>query len=328
MLSGRLLVLRPGAIGDTLLTLPALLALRRRFPDMLIEVAGNATALPLAEAAGVVDRWLSFDDARVTRLFVPAPPPPTDAFLGLSAAVAWCADPDGMLAAGLQARGARPVIVAPSRPPASTPMHVAAYLLESLGRPTAALTMRDAVHGTAHPTVSPPDAALPRIVPPVWAVEQADAALRAAGISGLPFLAVQPGSGSAGKNWPAEQFAATIEAVRVRLGLPSVVLAGPADTAVVQRLGHVTARPLTVLADLPLLVVASVLLRARAYLGNDSGLAHLAGQLGVPTLALFGPTDPVLWQPLGPRVIVLRAQPLTDVSVEAVLTALVPLLAP
>jgi len=170
------------------------------------------------------------------------------------------------------------------------------------------------------------EAELPRIVPPTWAILQADAALRVANISGRAFLVVQPGSGSASKNWPAEQFAATIEAVRLRLGLPTVVLAGPADAAAIQRLSHLTARPVPVLADLPLLVVAAVLLRARAYLGNDSGLAHLAGQLGLPTLALFGPTDPELWRPLGPRVHALRAEPLTDLSVETVLSALVQLL--
>jgi ADP-heptose:LPS heptosyltransferase len=85
--------------------------------------------------------------------------------------------------------------------------------------------------------------------------------------------------------------------------------------------------PLTVLAHRPLTVVAAVLQQARAFLGNDSGLAHLAGQLGLPTLALFGPMDPAVWSPLGPRVRTLRAEPLADLAVESVQTALLAALA-
>jgi ADP-heptose:LPS heptosyltransferase len=70
-------------------------------------------------------------------------------------------------------------------------------------------------------------------------------------------------------------------------------------------------------------VVAAILQQARAFLGNDSGLSHLAGLLGVPTLALFGPTDPVHWSPLGPRVRVLRSEPLAALPPEGVLSELV-----
>jgi hypothetical protein len=51
--------------------------------------------------------------------------------------------------------------------------------------------------------------------------------------------------------------------------------------------------------------LAAMLCGARAFVGADSGPAHLAAQLGVPTLALFGPTDPAIWAPIGPRVRVL-----------------------
>jgi ADP-heptose:LPS heptosyltransferase len=53
--------------------------------------------------------------------------------------------------------------------------------------------------------------------------------------------------------------------------------------------------------------LARRLLAANLYVGNDSGVTHLAGLLGVPTVALFGPTHPLTWSPLGPRVRVIRA---------------------
>jgi len=57
---------------------------------------------------------------------------------------------------------------------------------------------------------------------------------------------------------------------------------------------------------------------AGVFLGNDSGPGHLAGTLGLPTLVLFGPTDPARWRPLGPRVRVIRRSPLEALSVDEV----------
>jgi heptosyltransferase III len=58
-----------------------------------------------------------------------------------------------------------------------------------------------------------------------------------------------------------------------------------------------------------------------AFVGNDSGPGQLAGIVGLPSVILFGPTDPALWKPLGPRVLVLRAQPLTSLSTQSVFEA-------
>jgi ADP-heptose:LPS heptosyltransferase len=51
--------------------------------------------------------------------------------------------------------------------------------------------------------------------------------------------------------------------------------------------------------------LAAVLAESRGYFGNDSGVSHLAAALGVPTVAVFGPTDPAVWAPLGPEVSVV-----------------------
>jgi len=54
--------------------------------------------------------------------------------------------------------------------------------------------------------------------------------------------------------------------------------------------------------DLPLRTLAGVLARCSVYVGNDSGVSHLAAAVGAPTVAIFGPTDPRVWGPRGPRV--------------------------
>src|SRR5205085_8201608 len=76
---------------------------------------------------------------------------------------------------------------------------------------------------------------------------------------------------------------------------------------------------LTVLENAPLLEVAHRLQECRGYLGNDSGITHLAAMLGVPTLALFGPSDPLTWRPLGPSVIVIREDQLKRLDVNVVI---------
>lgn len=79
---------------------------------------------------------------------------------------------------------------------------------------------------------------------------------------------------------------------------------------------------LMTLRNAPLLDVARHLQHCDAYLGNDSGVTHLAALLGVPTVALFGPSDPVVWQPQGRAVRVLYEPRLEDIGVEMVLRAL------
>jgi hypothetical protein len=115
------------------------------------------------------------------------------------------------------------------------------------------------------------------------------------------FAAIHPFSGSAKKNWPLENFrrAATL------LDMPVKWSAGPdekLDDAV--RFDD-------------LYQLASWLSTARVYLGNDSGISHLAAAVGTPVVAIFLATDPEIWAPRGPLVTVLR-EPSVDQVVRAV----------
>jgi heptosyltransferase III len=66
--------------------------------------------------------------------------------------------------------------------------------------------------------------------------------------------------------------------------------------------------------------LASWIAGARAYIGNDAGITHLAAAAGAPVVAIFGPTDPVLWAPRGPRVRIVAGD-LQNISVDEVLSA-------
>jgi ADP-heptose:LPS heptosyltransferase len=124
-----------------------------------------------------------------------------------------------------------------------------------------------------------------------------------------PFLAVAPGSGHACKNWPLAHYYEVTRALAWQHGLQVIWLAGPAEEPLLPYLrGLAAAQDHLLLAGLPLTAVATILGRCRLYLGGDCGLTHLAAALGVPgILALFGPTDPLVWAPRGEGARVLDA---------------------
>jgi heptosyltransferase-3 len=124
-------------------------------------------------------------------------------------------------------------------------------------------------------------------------------------IGSLPrrFLAIHAGSGSPLKNWPVSSFSALVK--RVAGGEPWLLVEGPAETATPSRLR--TIEGARIVRDLPPRLLGAILARAGVYVGNDSGVTHLAAGWNAPTVALFGPTDPRQWAPLGANVCVISA---------------------
>ncbi len=153
--------------------------------------------------------------------------------------------------------------------------------------------------------------------PPPLVFTEAETTEAEAATAGLPpaFLAVHPGSGSRAKNWPFDRFVDS--ARRLSSGRPWLLVLGPAESDVVAPEGALVARAL------PLRRLGAVLARAGSFLGNDSGVAHLAAACGTRTLALFGPTDPALWAPVGRVVRTLRAESgqVQDIGVDEVVGA-------
>ena len=103
------------------------------------------------------------------------------------------------------------------------------------------------------------------------------------------FAVFHPFSGSARKNWPLERFREMARGIERRM--PVRWCAGPEDPPLAE----------AVRFD-DLYELGCWLARASLYVGNDSGITHLAAAVGTPVLALFGPTDPAVWAPRGPHV--------------------------
>ena len=137
----------------------------------------------------------------------------------------------------------------------------------------------------------------------------ADALL--AGGSG-PVLAIAPAANWVGKTWPAERFAMVAAELLAKSGaMPEgrlLILGGPSDRFAAEAVRRVIprARLVDAVGRVDLLTAYALLKRVRLFIGNDSGLMHLAAAAGAPTLGLFGPSDERLYAPWGPKARTLR----------------------
>ena len=286
--SVRILVLRGGAIGDFIVTLPALQKVRARWPQAHIELVGYPHVATLARAAGLVDRVESLDKAEIARFFAARPrftPAQRDYLRSFHFVVTYLHDADGLVRENLTAAGARQVLY-------GSPLITAGHAVESLLKPLETLALY--AEKTEHPRLALQEEQL------AWGRDW----LAARGLGGKKILAVHPGSGSPRKNWPVENFVAVVR--QLPSGITPLLVLGEADAELLPTLARELPE-VTRLADCALLEVASVLAPCAAYLGNDSGITHLAAALGVPVVALFGPSNPEHWAPRGPRVFLLQA---------------------
>jgi heptosyltransferase-2 len=282
----RILALRAGALGDTILALPALAALRRAVgPRGEISFAGREPFVRLAESPEHASRVHSVDRDPFRALFDSrVDDEELRSFLSpFDAVVSWSLLP--LLREKLS--GGRQVIEASPFPPEG--VHAAEHLvhtLSPLGVPVSTPTTRLPVAETDRRT--------------------ALLLLESFGLAPGQFVAIHPGSGSLKKNWPIEKFEALAKLIE-RNGRTLLWVEGEADSDVVSRL--LRRAPAPVASNLSLPVLGALLSLAALYVGNDSGVSHLAAAVSTPTLALFGPTDPRSWAPPAATVVDFRDPP-------------------
>lgn len=281
----RILVIRGGAIGDFILTLPVLRLLRDMIADSHIEVLGYPAIAELARSAGLADSIRSLEHRTMSPLF--AKTAPIDDALAehlrsFNLVVSFLYDPDGLFRASMERIGVKTLIecspiVQPGGPHASRQL---ARGLEKI-----AMFLEDEHLLRSHFEPRP---------------------------HSQPRIAIHVGSGSEKKNWPLDRWQQVAES----LGPQEVIfITGEAEA---ERGTQPTGRDCW--HALPLPELAARLATCTAFLGHDSGISHLAAACGVPSLLLFGPTDPAIWAPPQPWVRVLRnpTQDLTFLSVEQV----------
>jgi ADP-heptose:LPS heptosyltransferase len=270
-----LLIVHPGALGDVVCLFPIMRALRRTYQPVTILCQGHIGRL--ASALGLADTWLPIEASWTASLFTDAPGPQARRLLAPFARILAFSNSES-LAASLKRINGAIVGRVPPRPPAAQRVHAADHALRHL------LECGLLPETDAGILAAPPDAA----PPPKNA--------------GSTVTLLHPGAGSLRKRWPLTGFLEVSGQLESRGATPEFVV-GPAEDDLVPRLEK-QAPKLHRPGDL--LELLALLRSAGTYIGNDSGVSHVAAWLGLPSVVIFGPSDPVRWQPRGPAVAIVR----------------------
>ncbi len=279
-------MIRGGAIGDFILTLPAIAALRRQFPEAHLEVLGYPHIIQLAQAGGLVDRTRSIEARALAGFFARSgvlADDLVDYFSEFDIILSYLYDPDEIFKTNVARCSTAQFIVGPSRPNEMEKEHATKVYLRPLER----FAIFDADHVPQLKVVVEPNTE--RDVPHP------------------PTLALHPGSGSEKKNWPENKWADLLQHFVHHTDSNLLLIGGEAEGERLQRLA--AALPITrtkVAQSLPLAELARLIQQCDAFIGHDSGISHLAAALGLPGVVLWGNTREEVWRPPQDRVIVLK----------------------
>ena len=274
---GKTLVWHQGALGDLILSLPALYA---------IKTGGRAAHLHLISRTDInnilidnrlVDEVSSTENGIFAEFFVNGPlsPRAVEFLQKFTNAFIFMKNIDEVFAGNVR-RHIPKCLFIPTRPEEGRVMHLSIAQVERLNR-------SGIIAGE-----------MPRLeVGPFPSGNH----------RGRTIITVHPGSGGEKKCWPAGNFLELIKLLGEDRRLYFYFLLGPAEGSglyeISERFFSGNKIDVSIVAGRPVSYIASLLKSSSLHVGNDSGITHLASALGTPTIAVFGPTDPRIWGPLG-----------------------------
>ena len=292
-----LLVVNQGAVGDFILSLPAVEAIHNAFPRTRLTFLASPSTLEIIRARPYLGRVLDCRSSQWAPLYVERgrvdseslgiSPPVTGIFVFGRPSSQILAE---NLAAILNAPGHR-IDPFPDPGPGLSVTEYQCRQLTALGVPA---------------LPPPPSVIAPTPEDGIEAVALVEHLLEPE----QRLVLIHPGSGGREKIWAPAGWIILIRGLLEQPGLRLGLIRGPADDEILRRLHQgLDLSPLIPFHNLRLGLLAGIMRHAALYIGNDSGITHLAAACGVPTIALFGPTDPRIWAPRGPAVQVIRWHP-------------------
>lgn len=284
MAGSRILAVRRGALGDFILTLPALRALRESRPGAVLELLTLPAYGRLAQHFGFADSWRSVESGPAAALFCAGAAVAEDWrewLAGFDEIVSWLPDRDGVFQKQLAACGTAEFCQAPWR--ADGPGPAARQFGNTAG-----------LHPAAHVLLPFPF--------PASAPERKKSSI----------MGLHPGSGSSRKNWSFDRWLKWMSLVQeAQPATRWLVVTGEAEEQQLPEMRtalEAVGLPWEAVHGLELIPLAERLRECAGFCGHDSGISHLAAACGVPCRLLFGPTDPAVWAPAAEYVRVLRAE--------------------
>lgn len=285
----RILVIRGGALGDFILTLPAIALIKEAFPDAHLELIGYPHIASLAVGRFYFEAVRSVDFGPLAGFYAKngtLDPALVEYFSGFQQVVSYLYDPDGIFEENVRKAGAKNYLPAYRKVQSRHAAREWAHPLESLALYLENPAARIHLSG-----------------------EDLEKAWHWLGETRRPRLVIHPGSGSASKNWPVAGWKSVgLRFLRENPEGELVLVGGEADVEVLDSfLEGFSEERLRVARNLPLPLLAGVLAACGRFAGHDTGVSHLAAAVGARCVLLFAPTDPALWAPQNEGVQVLRA---------------------
>jgi len=329
-----ILVLQLKRIGDLILTTPAIRCLREEFPTARLILVADAACRDLLSAIDVDDFWVFDRGANWSGLLGLGP----NAWMKrklLSSRPDWCLDFTGT------DRSAWLAFASGANRKVTFRKFANKMLRKSVFTDFVDSSVRDR-HTADHYTDLLKPMGIERENVPLElslsprTVVAAQSVLLGAGVTG-EYAVIHPGTARSEKYWQPEYWARVIDFLRKEYGLRSVVTGSLAaeEQAHIAAIKDMVRFPFADLSGATNLVrLAAVIRGAKLFCGVDTAAMHLADAMKIPTVALFGPTNPFHWRPRRTQAIVLRADtkepfspsqkggPMMDISVESVLAAL------
>jgi heptosyltransferase-2 len=311
----KILVIRGGAIGDFILTLPAIAALRRQFPQAHLEVLGYPHIAQLAVAGGLADRVRPIEARGLAGFFARGGTLEQDLmdyFSEFDLVISYLYDPDEIFQTNISRCLVGQFIAGPHRPDEADRIHATKVYLKPLER----LAIFDA---------DP----MPRLnVRQASSLSQTSSKILLNQVGdrqdARPALVFHPGSGSEKKNWPEANWAGLIQQIAATTNWNLLLVGGEAEGERLQRLaGAMPSARCSIAQGLPLAELAQRIQSGAAFVGHDSGITHLAAAVGLPCVILWADALEEVWRPQGERLVVLKEiTGVRAISVEKVLNEL------
>jgi ADP-heptose:LPS heptosyltransferase len=289
------LIFHQGALGDFVLALPALEALRKVFPRAKWVIMGYPRILALAHERYYADDVFSVDQKGMASFFIRGGDLDftlSEFFKTFNLIVVFGKDGGGTVTENLKRVSGGRIYSINSFPPWDEKVHMIDHLLKQFNE-----------HGI------PSSGSNPRLYLKTSDREWARNFWENRGVSPgerSKVFILHPGSGSKKKVWPLDRFLTLARILQDCLRSKVLIVLGPAEGPDVRKAFETTGPSSPVVAKgLTLLQLASVMDGCWFFVGNDSGISHLAAGLGLPTLAIFGPTDQRVWSPRGEKTVVV-----------------------
>ncbi len=293
-----ILVIHQGALGDFILALPALETLRKAFPQAKTVIMGYPRILELVEKRFYAEEILSIDQKGMATFFVREGSLDfnlSQFFKTFDLTIVFGRDGEGTIIGNLRRVCQGQILPIRSFPLWDEKVHLTDHLLKQFGQ-----------HGF------PASASNPKLHLKESDREWAKDFWKSKGVTSeerAKAIILHPGSGSKKKVWPLHQFFNLAHTLQKNLGSKILIVLGPAEGPEVQKVFEGMGPNSFILGKgLTLLQLASVMEGCWFFIGNDSGISHMATALGLPTMVIFGPTDERVWSPKGEKVIVIRKE--------------------